>query len=562
MAHWSIHLSNQFRAWTTVPVTEHNWLAVKGTCLVDGRPADLKSLATVLTSAITQDELDSLLVRLNGFYAIVCVVESRLLAVVDHVRSQPLFYAQCDGRLCLSDDADWVREQASDHAIDADARAEFLLTGYVTGADTLFRQVKQIQAGEYLEVVSGVTRPQLRVGQCFEFRHVEPSAPDQVALEEGLDRAAVAAVRRMIDIAEGRQIVVPLSGGYDSRLIVTLLARLNYQNVFTFTYGAPGNREVAYSKRVATALGMPWTCVEQSEDAWRSAWQTDQRRSFQRWASGWNSLPHVQDWLAMRVLSQQRRIAADALLAPGHSGDFVAGSHIPELTFTDSAFDRHKVAEAVMRKHYDLVPLSMVGTTGTEVECRIESVLDCGQSLLAWEFADAFERWDWRERQAKFICNSVRVYEFFGFDWWLPLWDLEFVRFWQTVPLALRRKRQWYIDYVSRQFARQAERAGVKGVELGNAGDPAWPVAAMSRLPGRQLLRRIRPLRDFLRLLLRLQPNQNPQGWEGFFREGAYANMQARGLTVNGMLASEFLEDCDADLEWATRELRATPSPN
>ncbi len=29
--------------------------------------------------------------------------------------------------------------------------------------------------------------------------------------------------------------------------------------------------------------------------------------------------------------------------------------------------------------------------------------------------ADAFERWDLQERQAKFICNSVRVYESFGY---------------------------------------------------------------------------------------------------------------------------------------------------
>ena len=51
------------------------------------------------------------------------------------------------------------------------------------------------------------------------------------------------------------------------------------------------------------------------------------------------------------------------------------------------------------------------------------------------ELADAFEAWEWQERQAKFIVNSVRVYDFWGHDWWMPLWDAGFMRFWQGVPL-------------------------------------------------------------------------------------------------------------------------------
>jgi asparagine synthase (glutamine-hydrolysing) len=497
---------------------------------------------------MTQDELDSLLVRLNGFYAIVCVVESRLLALVDHVRSQPLFYAQCAGRLCLSDDADWVRQQVGESVIDADSRAEFLLTGYVTGADTLFGQVKQIQAGEYLEGVLGDAGWRLSAKRHFEFRHVEPDMPDQVALAEGLDRVAVAAVQRMIDVAEGRQIVVPLSGGYDSRLIVTLLRRLEYPNLFAFTYGARGNREVAYSKRVATALGVPWTCIEQSGDVWRSAWQTAERRSYQRWASGWNSLPHVQDWLAMRVLKQQRKIAADVLLAPGHTGDFISGGHIPDVCFDQVQFDVSTAKRAIFNKHYSLVKMDPDGHDAHRYLARLCPNQLHAEPMRAWQCADVCERWEWQERQAKFICNSVRTYEFFGFDWWLPLWDVEFVRFWQTVPLDLRRKRLWYIDYVSRQFSRHAELVGYGTTELNNASDPSRLLSTIGRLPGRQLLRRIRPLRNFLRLLLRLRADQNRQGWEGWFDEGAYADMQARGMTVNGMVAVEFLRDCEDEL--------------
>ena len=38
----------------------------------------------------------------------------------------------------------------------------------------------------------------------------------------------------------------------------------------------------------------------------------------------------------------------------------------------------------------------------------------------------ALEAWDSRERVSKYIVNSVRAYEFWGYDWWVPFWDAEF----------------------------------------------------------------------------------------------------------------------------------------
>ena len=55
--------------------------------------------------------------------------------------------------------------------------------------------------------------------------------------------------------------------------------------------------------------------------------------------------------------------------------------------------------------------------------------------------------------QAKFIAHSVRVYEFWGYDWWLPFWDLEMFDFWAGVPLEHRIEQRLYIDYVKKRTA-------------------------------------------------------------------------------------------------------------
>jgi len=63
--------------------------------------------------------------------------------------------------------------------------------------------------------------------------------------------------------------------------------------------------------------------------------------------------------------------------------------------------------------------------------------------------ADILECWDWQERQAKFIVNSIRVYEFFGYKWRLPLWDKELIEYWARIPLEKRINRYLYFKYVN-----------------------------------------------------------------------------------------------------------------
>jgi asparagine synthase (glutamine-hydrolysing) len=87
---------------------------------------------------------------------------------------------------------------------------------------------------------------------------------------------------------------------------------------------------------------------------------------------------------------------------------------------------------------------------------KIEDDLPMSLEETNTSYANIYECWDWRERQSKYIINSVRTYEFFGFDWWLPLWDKEFVEFWCRVPLLVRKERLWYNEVVSKIYESQA----------------------------------------------------------------------------------------------------------
>ncbi len=66
--------------------------------------------------------------------------------------------------------------------------------------------------------------------------------------------------------------------------------------------------------------------------------------------------------------------------------------------------------------------------------------------------------WAWQERQAKFITNSVRAYEYWGLDWWLPLWDAEYMAFWQHVPLSQRTGKRLARRHVTEAYEREIGR--------------------------------------------------------------------------------------------------------
>ncbi len=46
--------------------------------------------------------------------------------------------------------------------------------------------------------------------------------------------------------------------------------------------------------------------------------------------------------------------------------------------------------------------------------------------------------------------KSVRVYEFWGYDWLMPLWDLELTEFLSRIPLERYFNRRLYKEYVRR----------------------------------------------------------------------------------------------------------------
>jgi asparagine synthase (glutamine-hydrolysing) len=437
-----------------IDLTHPSWVAVGSTHAIGqafaaDRLLRAREIAQRLDVITDRSAWITEIASLNGSFAVVAHQGSEVRGAVDRLRGFPLFYTCDNESLHISDAAARLVRDAEKSRLDPEARMEFEFAGYVTGDETLIPGLRQIRAGHALLGTFGEGARQMRY---YAFRH-------QHFLDEPADALIARLVdvhgrifRRLLEDVGDRQLVLPLSGGYDSRLIAHSLREFGASNVLCYTYGLPGNWESRISRELAKYLGFDWTMVPYSAEKWRLVAEDAAFSRYFADAANFASLAHIQDWPAVQALVAQRKIAPDAVFVPGHSGDFLAGSHVPKHFANRSEVRREELLQAIFDAHYTLwdwprdatAPMKRIFTT------RIERVIGPMGDGSVEHAADALECWDCEERQAKFIVNSVRAYESFGFEWRLPLFDSELMDYWSRVRVEWRLRRRLYFEFVRR----------------------------------------------------------------------------------------------------------------
>lgn len=383
---------------------------------------------------------------LNGNFAGLLRKEGTLLLFTDRVRSFPLFYTTKAGPRRASNRANWLLDGLRTVTINSQSEKEFLYTGFTTGANTLVEHIQQVQAGEIVQLeVSQATAVRSRY---YEWLHLKS---DSKPSRDALHQCHLDAFERMIRSLRGRTAVIPLSGGYDSRLIAAMLKHFDYGNVVCFTYGRKNSWESMISRKAAQRLGFEWHHIDYSPKKWRQWIRSTDRYEYEKYASNLSSVAHFQDLPAIQALVRQGLIPTDSIFIPGHSGDFIAGGHLPKVWSARPTTEADEIAEAILRFHYALYPRPNQPHV-MAFKSLILSTLSHLISDPSQDTGSAFEYFDWQERQAKFIINSVRAYEYEGFEWRMPLWDNTLMDYWSTTHIDERIEKRLYDECVLRFF--------------------------------------------------------------------------------------------------------------
>ncbi|WP_337878997.1 asparagine synthetase B family protein [Rheinheimera sp.] len=426
---------------------QHGYLF--GAAFDDDELLSTHKLENCLKQAIENRALPELLARLNGFFSIIFFYQQKLYLCVDKLRSKPLFYCQWQGRLLVSDSAQHLVTLHPELADYDDLHVEeFRHTGYVTGAGTLLASIRQVPSCSYVEHDGHVIRQQHYF--ALPVLGAADASQPMHELELCLDALLVRCIQRLLQYAGGRQIVLPLSGGYDSRALALALKKSGYTNIFTFSFGRAGSPEVAKGEMVAKALGLAWTPIIYSRKDWRVFAGEQEFSRFLQFGHQYASVPPVQVILALHQLRRMGVVQPDAVFVPGHTADFLSGGHRPILP---SSVTEHECLEAacqaIIRSHYALSAETLSQPLRAKLYSELAALMDQGQYQDA---ATLCEVWNFKERQAKFIVNSNRYYDFYGYDWWMPFWDNEFIEYWQSVSAESRLNKQLWIHFIEQQM--------------------------------------------------------------------------------------------------------------
>lgn len=365
----------------------------------------------------------------NGLFAVVIRTGKEIKFAVDRTRTMPLFYSVQTNNFCVFD-----RNLISDESkLNDFAAKEFESSGFVTGNHTLLKDVFQVQAGELVEF------SQEEIRTKFYFSYATQLPIGNMGPKEELSKVFERLIKRTINYAAGQKLIIPLSGGYDSRLLATLLKKHNYSNVLCFTYGRANSFEVATSKEVASTLNYDWVFIEYTDELIRGFSANDQFKDF-FFNSGSNlcSLSHIQDFFAVQQLANRKLIDKNSIFLPGHTGDVLAGSHLENGWKRNNS--KKYLLKAILKKHYALNDYNKISS---ELKAKINQNVQKGSPYYI-----VFEDWGLRERQAKYIINSVRVYEQFNCKYLLPLWDKELIEFFKFLPLEKKIDTVFYNNHI------------------------------------------------------------------------------------------------------------------
>lgn len=412
-----------------------------GQAFHDGALLDAGGLAALFDETPTE-EFERRASELNGLFSVVREREDEVIVVSDRIGSRAVFYAPDEG-VHVSDHFGELRSIVGGDAVPRDRELEFRMATYVSGEETLDPSIRKTQPGSVLRVDAEGSASSR---QYYSFR--DDPRPDRYGTDQysAWKGALRRAFERVVAVADGRQIVTGLSGGYDSRLIVTMLDRMGYDDVVLFTYSniQDADYDLEVAREVIDDVGFDYLEIPLTGDDVRAGHRSALWKDIVR-GLGQSGMSHTHpvEIAIQEGLKVADAVDDDALRLHGHQL-FEGGSHVPHRLFDrDGSADLEAVVDAVYEEHY-----RQYGFDASAVETVKDRIARSvrADGVSADGSFEAVERWYWRERMPNFL--SMRALVRMDFDVWFPLMDAELLDLWNGIPRRDRYDRGLYERWV------------------------------------------------------------------------------------------------------------------
>ena len=365
---------------------------------------------------------------IDGLFTIVKCFDDKIGVYVSDPGFYPIFHTQLKEEFFISS----VSEKLDFRGIDSTNLAYLKYYGFVPGDNTIYSNVFSFPCGRRCIVEQGAINYDWD-RNSYAVSKNQILNMDQLTIKAGLKSAIDNAFDQLVVALNGRQAVIPLTAGYDSRLILTSLLDRKYDNILCFTYGKPGCQEVETARKVAYIAGVRWVHTDITDDFISQHNDIEAINSFFSFLSNGRSTVYLCDYFAMLFLKQSKHLHSNAIFIPGHSGDFLGGSqyvkNIPVDLDINSAMNFYSKNKAVMNRDKGFVIDDFL--IFDQITFRnLYNIELLGYSV--------YEDIDLYERISKVVLNSSRVFEYFGYNVLFPFFNIGLVDYCKTMPIAYK----------------------------------------------------------------------------------------------------------------------------
>ncbi|MBR5855625.1 MAG: hypothetical protein IKY87_08175 [Paludibacteraceae bacterium] len=353
----------------------------------------------------------------NGLFSVICHSEHFCAAAVDPSRIYPLYYRQQNNKIHISDDPHTLLQP--NDSLDVNSVQEYHVAGYPLGPKTLIQDILQVLPG-------GILLKNGSQEQYYSYlaKYSELSHP---ANKKALN-VLHSVFSRLVQSINGKQIVVPLSAGNDSRLILCMLRHLQYENVICYTVGRPKNKEEIIAVKVAEKLGYPLYIIDTTKKELMDYIQLNsgEFQKYYRHIGALGNFMWLFEYVAIKWLKSRNLLQDGSVFIPGHSADFNAGSQLLKACIRKNDKALHQ-AHAMMFDHFEYAYNRNVHNA-----TKKHFIAEHRNSTIAtWSI---FQSFIFNHKLPYNINNSARVYQFFGYDVRLPYWDKAFLEMFRVMP--------------------------------------------------------------------------------------------------------------------------------
>jgi asparagine synthase (glutamine-hydrolysing) len=390
-------------------------------------------------------QLNEKLQSIHGSFTVLVNTRDGLLVAVDQMSMFPIYYTYFNNRWLVSDSAPSLADKTGQYKLNQHATQEFRASGFVLGRETLIYGIYRVKPGELilLSVHNDVSdKPDPTTFTWNYFLPETISNKTQPQLENELVSIIDRVAKKIHRSVEKQTLVVPLSGGYDSRLIVCMLKKAKIENVVCFTYGKP-NPESVISNKVAEQLGYQWIFADYTKMDTKGYLHDPSFLAYCDYAGNLTSMPYLQEYFGVKYLKENKLIPDDSIFLPGHSGDYLGGSYVD-------------ISARTPCEHKDL-PWHITEIYYPFLNLNKQDKLHVYNRLKTWfqaykppgyiaqpGYCPYVEDWDIKEKLAKFVFNSSSVFPYFDYEVRFPLWDAQLQNFFRELPFGLRSNKALY----------------------------------------------------------------------------------------------------------------------